>query len=482
MRCIRSVVSALVIPFVSVGCGWILGLDEYSLQTSCPTAECGVFVSLQGRDSNSGTKEAPVRTISRAIEVARDGNGVVQACAQEFSEPVVVPAGVTLKGGLNCSGAWEDIGALVRTTITAGPNVVPLQLLGSSGVTRVDSINVKAADATAPGGSSIAVIVEGATAEFARCDIITGNGTAGVKGETPVEDAGPSNPSDPTIVGGNGVAACSAGASPNSGGLGTTNELCPTAVGGNGGSGDVATGSNGSDGQPLPEPNPDAWGVGGTGAMVAGCKSGQDGLLGAEGAPGEGAAAGDLGMLSGSGFVGAAGKDGGAGSLGQGGGGGGGSKGKAGCGGASGGGGGAGGCGGKGGVGGQGGGSSIGLISLNADVKFTDVSMTLGNGGAGGEGGDGKVGGVGGSGGIGGAGANTLKGCDGGSGGQGGFGGKGGGGRGGHSVGIAFTGNGPTPPANVKLGMAGIGGLGASMPFDGMAGEAVTSLEMPAMP
>ena len=152
MRCVRFVVSALVIPFVSVGCGWILGLDEYSLQTSCPTAECGVFVSLQGSDSSSGTKEAPVRTISRAIEVARDGNGVVQVCAQEFSEPVVVPAGVTLKGGLNCNGAWEDIGALARTTVTAGPNVVPLRLLGSSGVTRVDSINVKAADATAPGG------------------------------------------------------------------------------------------------------------------------------------------------------------------------------------------------------------------------------------------------------------------------------------------------------------------------------------------
>ena len=62
---------AAPLPLLLLGCGWILGLDEYSLQTSCPTAECGVFVSLQGSDSNIGTKEAPVRTISRAIEVGR---------------------------------------------------------------------------------------------------------------------------------------------------------------------------------------------------------------------------------------------------------------------------------------------------------------------------------------------------------------------------------------------------------------------------
>jgi hypothetical protein len=34
----------------------------------------------------------------------------------------------------------------------------------------------------------------------------------------------------------------------------------------------------------------------------------------------------------------------------------------------------------------------------------------------------------------------------------------------------------------VKLGMPGAGGIGADMTFDGMAGEAAKSLEMPAMP
>jgi len=346
----------------------------------------------------------------------------------------------------------------------------------------VEDVLVKAADSMVPGGSSIAAVVDGATVQFTRCEFIAGNGMAGDKGATPMDDVGPSNPADPLIVGGDGVAACTAVASPNAGGIGKANELCSTSVGGNGGSGDVALGTAGSDGQPLPDPNPDAWGVGGTGAMVAGCKSGQDGLLGAEGAHGAGAAADELGVLSASGFIGAAGKDGGDGSPGQGGGGGGGSKGKVGCGGASGGGGGAGGCGGKGGIGGQAGGSSIGVISLNANVTFTDVRLTIGNGGAGGEGGDGEVGGVGGIGGVGGAGANTLKGCNGGAGGQGGFGGKGGGGRGGHSVGIAFTGKGPAAPADVKLGTAGVGGIGFDMSSDGAAGQAVKSLEFPAVP
>src|SRR5687768_7839408 len=100
-----------------LGCGWILGLDEYSLQESCPTAKCGVFVSQGGSDINEGTQERPVRTLARAIEIAQGANNIVQACAQQFQETVVVPAGITLKGGLDCTNQWENIGELAKTSI-----------------------------------------------------------------------------------------------------------------------------------------------------------------------------------------------------------------------------------------------------------------------------------------------------------------------------------------------------------------------------
>jgi hypothetical protein len=461
-----------------LGCGWILGLDEYSLQESCPTAKCGVFVSLSGSDINEGTRELPVRTIARAIEIAQGANAIVQACAQEFQEAVVVPAGITLKGGLDCTNQWEDIGELAKTSITSAPDVTPLLLLGGEGVTRLEGVRVIATGAALPGGSSIAVIVDGATAEISRCDFTAGNGMAGEKGMTPADWVGPSDPTDPAIKGKNGIDACMGGPTGSAGGGGTTNDICNVSIGGNGGAGGIAAanGQPGLNGKPAGDLSK---GQGGAGDSGAGCDPGTFGQAGAVGTPGDGAVAD--GAISASGYMGVAGETGGDGGPGQGGGGGGGAKGKMGCNGASAGGGGAGGCGGKGGLGGGAGGASIALISLSATIAFTDVTLKAGNGGAGGEGGDGQSGGLGGSGGTGGSAvAGINPGCDGGPGGFGGLGGKGGGGRGGHSLGIAFTGVAPTSPGKIIVGAGGLGGPGVNMTHDGAPGEAKETLEIPA--
>jgi hypothetical protein len=102
----------------------------------------------------------------------------------------------------------------------------------------------------------------------------------------------------------------------------------------------------------------------------------------------------------------------------------------------------------------------VGLISLNAKIMFTSVTITTNAGGLGGNGGNGQVGGIGGQqGNQGGMGA-----CPGGIGGQGGRGGSGGGGLGGHSVGIAYQGNAPDPSgATIMVGMPGLGGQGGDM-------------------
>jgi hypothetical protein len=131
----------------------------------------------------------------------------------------------------------------------------------------------------------------------------------------------------------------------------------------------------------------------------------------------------------------------------------------------SGGSGGSGGCGGQAGAGGGAGGSSIGLLSIHAQIQLTAVHITLKDGGDGGAGGEGQLGGAGGEGGT--TTAKNNGACAGGKGGQGGRGGAGGGGLGGHSLGIAFLGDEPTLDRATKdaitLGAKGAGGVGGDM-------------------
>ena len=445
--------------------------------------ECGVFVSSsQGDDANEGTKERPVKTLGAALAKGAGEGKPVYACAETFSEAAIVEVGIDLFGGLECAEGWQYGGGSVKTTLTAGAGEIPLTLAAGASGAQVADFVIEAADAMADGGSSIAVVVDGASAAFARCDVTAGNGAAGKQGETPSDPVGPTAPDDTAIKGNDGGAACSDAVEVN-GGLSKENEFCPSGAGGplggaggdgtvnNGGSGEAQTANaqtaQGGAGQPASDPM-NMWS----------CATG-GGVTGSNGAPGEvGTGASDelsLGNLSIAGYSGVAGQPGGPAAPGQGGGGGGGAKGKTLCAGGSGGGGGTGGCGGKGGLGGQAGGASIGIVSLGATLSFEAVTIRTGQGGEGGEGGDGQGGGVGGNGGNGGQGdANapaTLKACNGGAGGQGGTGGKGGGGRGGHSIGIAHTGAAPAlDGATIETGEPGGGGIGADAQHDGAAG------------
>lgn len=476
----------LVAVTAPLGCGLLLGLDKYSPAESdgagdtgssnggslspCVPAqsedpvddECGVFVASHGGDTAAGTKDRPVATLKVAVERARAIKRPVYACAEDFKEAIVIPPGVTIYGGLACADSWVYVGITQKTIIIPAPGAIPVTLAEGFEQVHLEDIAIKAADAVLPGGSSIAVIADGATADFVRCEISAGNGKDGDDGAPWMGPVEPADPDDPAIRGNGGANACTGGVTDTPGGIAKTNNLCTTAIGGAGGIGRVDSGDSGMDGQPLPVDNSEAWGIGGSGGGAAGCKSGESGLIGVDGAPGSGGIA--LGTISSSGFVGGSGLNGAPGSAAQGGGGGGGAKGKPGCAGAGGGSGGAGGCGGQGGKGGQAGGASIALISLSATLTFTDVTLKAGAGGKGGSGSDGQDGGVGGTGGKGGLGSGTPAACAGGQGGQGGLGGKGGGGRGGHSLGIAYLGTAPsTVGATIQTGAAGEGGLGADM-------------------
>ncbi|WP_438018185.1 hypothetical protein WMF18_03495 [Sorangium sp. So ce315] len=451
-----------------------------TLDASTVRDECAVFASATAEAGGDGTKAKPYASLGEAV--ANAGNKRVLACASgAFAESVRIEAGVEVIGGFDCEAEWtwsEE----ARSAIEGPAGAVALTMTEGASGAKVRSFAIRAASATEPGGSSIGVAVADVEAELAQVNVTAGDGMDGANGETPTEapQAGASAPDTEETRPSN---ACGLPAAVRGGDPGVTTCEDGETRGGAGGLGGIpgmsdGNGQPGEDGAPLPDPNPDASGLGGAGQADANCRRGEDGAPGAAGGAGDAASDTTLtldGIAGGDGAAGTSGK------RGQGGGGGGGARAGLFCAagpntvegpGASGGGGGAGGCGGKGGGGGKAGGSSLGIVSLGTKLVLRDVTVEVGTAGKGGNGAGGRGGAAGGSGATGGT-ASPLGGsigCRGGDGGQGGMGGPGAGGRGGHAVGLAYA---VAPGAAITLAkfMAGTAGEGGGMAPGGNAGE-----------
>ncbi|XXY45679.1 hypothetical protein WME91_37335 [Sorangium sp. So ce269] len=430
--------------------------------------ECAVFASASAAPGGDGTKVNPYASLGEAVANAK-GKRVLACASGAFEESVTIAAGIEVIGGFHCEAEWTwSEGA--RSAIEAPANQIALTLAEGASGARVRSFAVSAASATELGGSSIGVAVADVEAELAQVDVIAGDGMDGASGETPMEtsQAGASAPAmsasdacvrDELVYGGApGVTMCEDGET--RGGAGGLGGITDTEEG---------NGLKGDDGGPLPEPNPEEYGLGGAGQSGGNCRRGEDGAPGGPGGAGD---AGSATLLTLGGIAGGDGSNGIPGKRGQGGGGGGGAKAGLFCGpstnlvegpGASGGGGGAGGCGGKGGGGGKAGGSSIGIVSLGTRLVLKEVTVAVGTAGKGGDGVAGQNGASGGAGAAGGAASDnppSIPGCKGGDGGRGGAGGPGGGGRGGHAVGIAYAAapGGAVELADFVVGTTGDGG------------------------
>lgn len=418
---------------------------------------CGVFVvQSKGLDTNVGTKDKPFKTIGAAVAAAK--GKPVYACAdvQPYNEALVLSAKVELYGGLDCK-SWAYVGAKTKTTLTAESDAFPLVMEAKASDASVVDFTVSAAASKVPGGSSIAVVVNGASVSFTRCSLVGRDASSG--------DAGASGGAQEaqTEAGKVGGDAGTVGMGSPGGGNGGQNNTC-SLKGGNGGDGGGIMSGDGTDGTQGDSNQGGAKGTGQT--TIAACSNGTNGDLGIVGplvSGGQG-----FGAIDASGYHGVDGEAGEDGGNGKSGGGGGGSKASITVHGAGGGGGGAGGCGGKHGGGGKAAGSSIALVSLGATVTLTECKLGSGKGGAGGAGGDGQFGQFGGKVGDAGAGnGGVAPGCAGGAGGKGGDGGNGGGGLGGHSLGIAFTGMAPmldeSTMGAIIPGVLGSGGKGGGM-------------------
>ncbi|WP_437950984.1 hypothetical protein WME98_09405 [Sorangium sp. So ce296] len=440
---------------------------------------CGVFaISSASVESGDGTMASPVSSLARAIELARGGRRRVFACNRVYREILTIPSGIDIHGGFDCDSGWQYDAVWSRTVVQVTWTQAPQTIVPDEGerqgfddgVTTLTDVNFRQIgpfDTVDGGQTAYGLVVESnAAVELIRSDIVVSHGARGLHGNSTRVDqperarnGAPGNP---------GNDGCSAGTVPGGAPVTTICDDGSVSTGGKGGDGYVDRGEAGSDGMPLPSPNPDGHGLGGSGASAEEnrCergKPGQDGEPGADGRSGRGP-----GRMTRAGWVGESGTDGKAGAPGTAGGGGGAVGGAAACGaspkgGLSGGSGGSGGCGGKGGGGGGHGGASIGLVVFaGARATLREVAIQPGSGGDGGRGGRGQTRGYGGVGGAGGQlRADGSRACAGGSGGYGGDGGHGGGGTGGPSIGIAYVAEEQLTLENVtiELGAPGEGGL-----------------------
>jgi hypothetical protein len=451
----------------------------------------GIFVSPKGSDTTGdGSELRPFATLSQALGSVTATKRRIYACADGGSYAETIQnAGslddISFFGGFRCADWTYDSSLKAQL---ASPDTTAWTINGLTKGVTVEDFMITAKDATAPGSSSTAVIVNQAkNVVFRRVTIKAGKGADGAAGATGDPGAPGATPA-PEQVGKDAV--CGAGAPAGQlGGLWNNASTCGSQGGGGGAATKNANGSNGNPGTPDTNVMPPSIDNKGAGSMVVGddATSGTNGSKGADGSVG--IAAPTLGTFTVSGYAAADGSDGTDGYPGQGGGGGGASKGDATCVGASGGAGGMGGCGGGHGGAGMGGGASVALAMWQSTISLQTVSLIASNGGGGGKGGNSAIGGNGATGAAGGNGSGAIIGAGGGGGrgGAGGTGGAGSGGTGGPSYALLFNG---TPPMKTTVtftqgqgGAKGAGGFvdgtaGTNPAPDGSDGAAATEHEV----
>jgi hypothetical protein len=407
----------------------------------------GFFVSVAGDDTAAGTKVAPFKTIQKGINAAAAAPSKpnVYVCAGTYAENLVVqnaPAGVAIHGGFDCATFVQISGPTIVAPAWVPNATTPeyvLHVLGAASL--IEGMTLTAPDATDPGASSMAALIDGSPGmTFRRATVTAGKASDGVT-STPPATVGPAadgNPGGFESPGAQKICNCTSDVSVGGQGAGTDGGPIQDA-----GSGAPIVNGNTTAGQPTP------------------CNGG-DGAFGLVGK--SGASTGTLGEITANGWTSSGGATGGPGGTAQGGAGawwgpGGATN--------AGGSGGCGGCGGVGGVGGTGGGGSIGVGAINSTLRVRASTIRAGKAGNGGVGSAGQGGQPGGQGGV--------SACIGGLGGSGGNGGPGGGGAGGVSIAIAVANTTPDVDGQsaVLAGTAGIGGNDGATPpakaIDGVA-------------
>ncbi len=440
-----------------------------------------LYVSPTGSNSNTGTDPTQAfLTISHAISVSSAaGRNQILVAEGQYQDTLSLRNGVGIYG--NYTASFASRLPTIGLTEMQSNSTTAVTSINDSGPTVLEYLRIISAPATQPGDSSYGIVATSSSGLIVRrCNVISGNGDAGVHASSPGGTAASGG------SGGRGDPGCEDSTE-------ILCEQCPQPLGGFAGFSSCG-GSGGQGGAPGRGPqnglfgqNSGAGTPGGPGTldgqgnwntpMLHWGLNGANGLLGSNGIPGSPG-------YSSSGYTpsnAANGQDGRHGDGGGGGGGGGGGTNFCWSWGGGGGGGGGGGCGGSLADGGTSAGGSFAIYLWASNATIEDSVLETGRGGLGGRGGTGQSGGAGGMGGhsfdpaipgsgndYGGVfdqddGSNSGRGGDGGAGGDGGH---GGGGAGGPTIGIIRGGGSmPNLSSNIFiLGSPGPGGTSNGIP------------------
>ncbi len=480
--------------------------DEQGIDNNCDGVdgeiEHGIWVSINGFDTASGSPKAPVASLSVGISKAETQlKKYVIVSTGDFYSPLSVRNGISVYGGYkHTSVDFEGCEAGVRwcKNTNETTNIILSSIYGFNVnnidlPTTVDGFQFFSPNASTEGQNSYGAYISNTTEDFvvSNCTITAGDGKAG---------------NDGSNAGRNGMAGTDGSDGENGGSNGNSNTQTTGGSGGTGctgggrggdGNWSDRKGDDGSDGDPAV--NEEWYAAGGAGGIVQeGSRNGASGQNGHTGANGTDGTGGNGGTVDAGRWISMSGENGGVGGWGGSGGGGGGGAGKEVANasgdelyGGAGGGGAGGGCGATGGDGGNGGGASIGVFLKDSSPTFVNVTVFCGDGG---DGGNGRSGGIGGGydesgvchpaqGGEGGGSGSWYyhrsgTGGHGGSGGCGGNGGHGGGGAGGPVYGVYLDGtssaqNMPSGTSWIILGTPGSGGASEGNPGSAGALESI---------
>jgi hypothetical protein len=462
-------------------------------------------VAPDGFDTDEGSFEKPVQSLSQALVLAEASGLDVYVCNGTYRENVVITAPVSIYGGFDCTRRWQRTKDVAVLQAGAG---LPLFVKQVQGKVHLDRLAFRGAAPVAAGQSSQAAAIVGSSdVTLSHVELKSENGVAGRAGKA---GAGGHKAQPASATGGatatwncdtaEAVAAPSSYCARNAmGGYSeSATQLCQAGFqmrgGAGGGGGNVWLAKGKPDCFKRTSASGDEGSLGefqvGSGAWAP-VSAAQSGMSGGDGADGVRAAFGIGSITDGLYVASNSGTDGQGGEPGWPGKGGAGGYSASGAGdvcrsdyrvGSGGGQGGLGGCGGGPASGGAGGGGSVALVVVDSRVTLASARFSVGNGGSGGDGAQGGAPQLGAPGAAGGsAQSSTYQGGAGQPGGNGGAGGDGGPGGGGPSIAILYTGVKPdVSDAIYELGTPGDGGQafsGANGP-SGVTGEVLSLHEI----
>jgi hypothetical protein len=134
-----------------------------------------------GAQGGDGSQASPLGTLAAAIPLANAATPIY-VCATEgaLDEAVELTSPVTLVGGVDCD-TWTETATQTEWTSPVGTTPLVVRQAASGFV--VEGFAITASDAVAPGASSVAVLVDGATGTLRDSTLTAGAGADGEAAE-----------------------------------------------------------------------------------------------------------------------------------------------------------------------------------------------------------------------------------------------------------------------------------------------------------